>query len=125
MASSIGRRKDLGIPVLESYQFIPNITKLELEDSIRVNMQIFLENALARKVKVIELVDSFSKDDTLLIPLIQSAFEDQPLITPMCKILTKTPIETTIQIEDKPLSTEADCNIIIGSELFSRPEVSE
>lgn len=50
MASSIPRRKQIGQPVLEKYEFVPNEIQLSIEKSIRVNMQIGLENLYAIKV---------------------------------------------------------------------------
>ncbi|CAH1187511.1 unnamed protein product [Phyllotreta striolata] len=124
MASSINKRKDLGVPVLESYQFVPNVAELTLGESMRVNMQIFCENSLVKKLKIVELVDEFTVDgQQLVIPLVQSAFEDQPLMTPLCKVLSKKAVETTVQIEDKELKSERDCHIIVGTCLLSRPAV--
>ncbi|XP_057672284.1 fatty acid synthase-like [Diorhabda carinulata] len=126
IANSIHRRKDLGIPVLEKHQFIPNITALTLDESIRVNMQILLENALIKKVKCVELIDEFTKDNSTIIPSIKSAFEDQPLIQPLVKILTKITLEDipeTIQVEDKELYTESECNLIVGTRLLERASI--
>lgn len=44
LASSIALRKPLGEPVLEKYVFVPNVAELKTEDSIRINMQVVLEN---------------------------------------------------------------------------------
>ncbi|XP_056629975.1 fatty acid synthase-like [Diorhabda sublineata] len=126
IANSIPRRKDLGIPVLEKYQFVPNVTTLTLNESIRINMQILLENNIINKVKCVELIDEFTKDSSTIIPIIQAAFEDQPLIQPIVKILTKNQlqdIEGNIPIEDKELDTETDCNLIVGSRLLERSTV--
>lgn len=43
-ANAITRRKPLGEPVLEKHVFVPNETTLTLEESVRVNLQIILEN---------------------------------------------------------------------------------
>ncbi|XP_050502323.1 fatty acid synthase-like [Diabrotica virgifera virgifera] len=126
IASSIARRKDLGIPVLEYHTFVPNITELEPEESIRVNLQIICENALARKSKVIELIDEYAAQESILIPLLQNAFGDQPLLQALVKVLAKTRPEYVpeeIEVEDKELATETDCHIIIGFKLTERKEV--
>ncbi|CAG9832341.1 unnamed protein product [Diabrotica balteata] len=127
IASSIARRKDLGIPVLEYHTFVPNITELGLEESIRVNLQIICENALARKSKVIELIDEYVTKESILIPLVQTALGDQPLLQAIVKILAKTRPEyveeETIEVEDKELATETDCHLIIGFKLTERKDV--
>nr|XP_023029483.1 fatty acid synthase-like [Leptinotarsa decemlineata] len=124
IASSIARRKDLGVPVLEKYIFVPNITTLELQESIRVNMQIFLENSMVYKVKVIELIDEFTKEiNTPLTPIIQTVFGDQPLIQTLPKILSGEALDVAIPVENKKLSEEKDCLLIVVSRLFERPEI--
>ncbi|KAJ8963945.1 hypothetical protein NQ314_005276 [Rhamnusium bicolor] len=125
-ASSIARRKYLGSPVLESYKFVPNITSLTTEQSIRVTMQVILENTLAYKIKVVELVDDYSaKGGKYLTPVILSVLEDQPLIQPCVKILSKTPLDVTIEVEDKELSSESDCSLVIGTSILGRSEVKK
>lgn len=116
----------LGVPVLESYRFVPNFTSLDLHQSVRVNTQIILENALVYKVKAVELIDEFTNEDTVpLTPIIKSALEDQPLIQPFLKILSSTPFEDIdVEIEDKKLQNENDCLLVIASNLLNRPDVS-
>lgn len=124
-ATAISKKKLLGIPVLETYKFVPNFTVLDVQQSVRVNTQIILENALAYKVKAIELIDEFTSDDVApLTPIIKSALEDQPLIQPFLKILSKVPLEDTdIEVEDKKLKGESDCLLVIASNLLDRPDV--
>ncbi|XP_018572598.1 fatty acid synthase-like [Anoplophora glabripennis] len=125
IATSIPKRKILGIPVLETYKFVPNFTVLDLHQSIRVNTQIILENALLYKVKAVELIDEFTRKDIVpLSPIIKSALEDQPLIQPFLKILSKTPMEDIdIEVEDKKLTSETDCLLVIASNILNRPDV--
>ncbi|CAG9820290.1 unnamed protein product [Phaedon cochleariae] len=124
IASSIPRRKDLGIPVLERYAFIPNVTTLTLEQSIRVNMQILLENALVYKVKSVEIIDESTKEASIPIsPIVKAVFEDQPLIQPILKILTKNQLETSVPVEDKNITEETDNLLVVASNLLERPEL--
>ncbi|CAH1160281.1 unnamed protein product [Phaedon cochleariae] len=124
VATSIARKKELGIPVLEKYVFVPNSATLSIEQSVRVNMQLLLENALVYKVKAVEVIDEFTKPDaTLLTPLVKMVFEDQPLIQPLVKILTKNALEADVPVEDKKLSEELDNLLVIASNLLERTEL--
>ncbi|CAH1987550.1 unnamed protein product [Acanthoscelides obtectus] len=128
LASSIPRRKDLGVPVLEKYEFVPNITStLDLQQSVRVNLQIILENTLMFKIKAVEVIDVHTEKDTgLVTPIAHTVLEDQPLIAPIMKILSKTPIEEgangPIPVEDKNVTTEKDCLLVVASKLFTRSQ---
>ncbi|KAG5867089.1 hypothetical protein JTB14_013864 [Gonioctena quinquepunctata] len=124
IASSIARRKDFGVPVLEKHTFVPNMTTLDLQESVRVNSQILLENALVYKVKVVELIDEFTDDsNNPLSVIVKTCFEDQPLIQTIPKILCKEMLEFSVPVENKKLADEKDCTLIIVSRLFDRPEV--
>ncbi|XP_023312031.1 fatty acid synthase-like, partial [Anoplophora glabripennis] len=127
IASSIPRKKLLAVPVLESYKFVPNFTHLDVNQSVRVNMQIILENNPARKVKAIELIDEFTKADIIsLMSVVKLALEDQPLIQPTLKILSKTSLpEIDIDVENKKLESESDCMLVIASNIFGRNDILE
>nr|CAI5861058.1 unnamed protein product [Callosobruchus analis] len=127
LASSIQRRKDLGVPVLEKYEFVPNEAFLDLKQSVRVNMQIILENTLMYKIKGVEVVDEYTdKEAELITPITHTVLEDQPLIAPILKILSKTPIDDAVRgpipVEDKSVSLEKDCLLVVMSKIFSRPQ---
>ncbi|KAG5865371.1 Fatty acid synthase, partial [Gonioctena quinquepunctata] len=124
IASSIARRKDFGVPVLEKYTFVPNMATLDLHESVRVNTQILLENALFYKVKVVELIDEFTEDsNNPLSVIVKTCFDDQPLIQTIPKILCKETLELSVPVENKKLTDEKDCTLIIVPRLFDRPEV--
>ncbi|CAH1979654.1 unnamed protein product [Acanthoscelides obtectus] len=124
MASTITRKRDMRIPVLEKYMFVPNEASLKVEESMRVNIQIILENTLSTKVKCVELVDQFAVDkNSPLSPIVLTVLEDQPLIQPNVTILSNSPIEgVSVTTVDKTLRTETDCTIIVISRLSKRPE---
>ncbi|XP_067015650.2 fatty acid synthase [Anabrus simplex] len=84
-ASWIARRKVLGEPVLERYQFIPHTDlsepTLNLEQTIRMCVHIVLENHLGIKVRALELAPSKSEEDTkLLANYLVNILGDLPLI---------------------------------------------
>ncbi|CAH1176264.1 unnamed protein product [Phaedon cochleariae] len=122
-ATSIKRRKYLGTPVLERYEFVPNHTSLSLPASVRVNAQIILENTLSNKVKSVEVVDSDTpKDSQLLTPLLLNVLEDEPLTHTEAKILCETPLDVDILVENKTLNQQSGNTLVIASRLLSRPE---
>ncbi|VEN45265.1 unnamed protein product [Callosobruchus maculatus] len=130
LASSIPRRKDLGVPVLERYEFIPNEASLDLKESIRVNTQIILESTLMYKIKAVEVVDEYTaKEAELVTPIAHTVLEDQPLIAPTMKILSKTPIDDVargpIPVEDKDINSEKDWLLVVMSKIFSRPPLQD
>ncbi|KAF5295889.1 hypothetical protein FQR65_LT10377 [Abscondita terminalis] len=65
-------------PVLETYKFVPFKTELSLENSVRVLIQLVIEN-LVRSLKVVEVVDSYTKNDQiqLLCPIIEKALKNE------------------------------------------------
>ncbi|KAL3270432.1 hypothetical protein HHI36_020987 [Cryptolaemus montrouzieri] len=122
LASSIARRKQRGQPVLEKYEFVPNEIDVPLVSSLRVNMQIGLENLYAIKLKVVELIDEATREDSEpLGPMIYEVFGDQPLIQTNIIILSKDKLDLpNVTVEDKKLVSENDCNLVVGSKLLQR-----
>lgn len=107
-ASSIARKKSLAGPVLEKYVFVPNEASLTLEDSIRVNIQIILENSYRIKIKFAEI------QEEALTPLILEAFADQPLIQ-----------AEALLIQDSNKTKIADCLLVVGANLLQNPDLLE
>lgn len=129
MASSIARRKPLGEPVVESYKFVPNIANLSIATSVRVNMQIALENSHGIKVRVVEVVDEATQKNAVLLgPVIHQVLGDQPLVQPEIIVLSKDVIQdvSNVTVEDKQLSTmENNFTLVVGSKLLERQEVNK
>lgn len=126
IANSIARRKALGEPVLEKHTFVPLETELPTQESVRVYVQIFLENNYGIKHRTAELIDEATKTDVIpLGPIVHQAFSDQPLIQPEVIIFSKEPLELqNITVEDKKLGSESHtCSIVVASKICSRPEV--
>ncbi|KAJ8958992.1 hypothetical protein NQ317_011720 [Molorchus minor] len=126
LASSINKRKNKAIPILEKNEFVPNTTAVDIDSSVRINVQIILENELIYKVKVVELMNELAQEDAIpLAPIVQSVIGDQPLIQSMIKILSKIPFEVDqkIEVEETKLSDEQDCNIVIVSNIAGNKPV--
>lgn len=81
-ASQIAKKKPTGEPILEIYKFIPNIYNTKFEESIRVNMQIILENSLNIKVKALEIPSHIKPDYKFVSPEIVLVLRDLPLMQP-------------------------------------------
>ncbi|KAK9875963.1 hypothetical protein WA026_011065 [Henosepilachna vigintioctopunctata] len=122
-ASSIARRKQTRQPVLEKYEFMPNEATLSLAESLRINVQIALENLYAVKINATEVFDDSTKENAEpLGPLIFDALCDQPLIQANITILTKKDLEVeNVKIEkEKTLADETDCLIVVGTQLLQK-----
>ncbi|KAH1010150.1 fatty acid synthase [Dendroctonus ponderosae] len=124
-ASSIARRKYLATPVLEKYEFVPNVAKLTTGQAVRVNMQILLANLYSIKIKAVELVDDATPPGlSPLGELVHDVLADQPLIQPDIIILSKTELDVkNVKVEDKRLLTELDCSLVVGSQILQRSNI--
>ncbi|XP_018577082.1 fatty acid synthase-like isoform X2 [Anoplophora glabripennis] len=123
---SISKRKDISVPVLEKYTFVPNTAELDIQKSVRVNIQIIFENTLISKYKVIELIDEFTpKISVPLTPIIKLVSEDQPLIQQTFKEYTNYPLGADGDIGNKKLKTETDCLLVIVSTISERMDILE
>lgn len=122
--SAISRRKQLSDPVLESYKFVPNLsTTLTLEESIRVIVQLILENVPLKKVKTLEILDE--PEEKILSPLIQAALADLPLMQPDTNIITQLEMEPIpeITISNQKISEKTDSLITILKNVNGRGEI--
>ncbi|KAK9875949.1 hypothetical protein WA026_011050 [Henosepilachna vigintioctopunctata] len=127
MASSIVRRKQRGTPVLEKYEFVPNETDMSLLDSLRVNMQIGLENLQGLKLRIVELIDEATEEGSEpLGPKIFDVYADIPMIHPNIVVITKDETELpNVTVERKDLRTENDCHLVVGSKILQRAMVMQ
>lgn len=118
-ANSVARRRPPGIPVLESYQFIPHFPSPQLEeaDAIRCCVQLMLENDNLTKIKVVEH-DSTECADQIISHFID-AFDDLPLITGTYSFLSTQDIKLPqVQVDNSKLSGQQNCNIIIAKNVL-------
>ncbi|XP_022912997.2 fatty acid synthase-like [Onthophagus taurus] len=116
----ISKRKPLSEPVIEMYKFIPNKTLLTLEESIRINVQIILENNPQKELKSFEMFESNNKNREPLSLILQQAVEDQPLIQADIKLFSDKPIDLTgVTLSDKPVKYESGLHLVIANNLLS------
>ncbi|KAF5273270.1 hypothetical protein FQR65_LT04692 [Abscondita terminalis] len=109
-------------PVLETYQFVPFNSKLPLEDSVAVIVQLVTEN-LGQVLKVAEIVDSLSDDNVqLLCPIIDKV----PNLQKSLSVFSLTShIDVDIVVVPKNIDQlPSDVNLVILSQGSSRLDVS-
>lgn len=125
-AVSIARKKPLSEPVLEKYVFVPNEATLSLEQSVRVCIQIALENNHRIKVKTVELIDDYSKEHAIpLSTIISGVLHDQLLVQAETSILTRKSLTVkNVIIENKSIQAESEVLIFVATDVSSRLDVS-
>lgn len=100
----------------------------QVEDIIRSDIQLILENIQTYKVKTIELADEeYKKND--LKPILEEVGDvlgDLPLVQAELLLISEDPIEmpSHITVENKKLQGESNTVIFIGANLLTRPDVS-
>ncbi|XP_065219793.1 fatty acid synthase isoform X2 [Planococcus citri] len=132
-ASAITRKKPLGEPVLEKFQFVPhiNLQPTDFKDIIRISTHLALENAPMIKVKTVELIDSFAKTEGPLVSkILVNVLGDLPLIQADIVVLANnehalvTEEELTgLTVEDKKLPADQSCLMVIASQLLNRKDI--
>ncbi|CAK1541813.1 unnamed protein product [Leptosia nina] len=128
-ASPISRKIPLGVPVLEKNVFVPNFskTKMAVEDILRADIQVILENVQTYKVKSIELVDEEYKANGYepLLEKVGDILGDLPLVQPELLVISEETIEmpSYITVENKKVSGESNTVLFIGANLLGRPDI--
>ncbi|XP_046964411.1 fatty acid synthase-like [Vanessa cardui] len=128
-ATPISKRNPLGVPVLEKNVFIPNFGKSEMkiEDILRSNVQLILENMQIYKFKSAEIVDDAYKAAGLepILDKVADVLGDLPLVQAELSIISEDPVEMPSNIckESKKLIGENNILLLIGANLLQRPEV--
>ncbi|XP_031348358.1 fatty acid synthase-like [Photinus pyralis] len=118
-ATSILRRKVTAEPVLETHKFVPFNTELPMQSAVRVLVQIFLENSLSLKVKIVEVAQTDA-----IAPILQEALNDQPLVKTEVIILGDENLSVpNMKVHNKALSTEKQCAIVIAEEASGNLEL--
>ncbi|OWR55047.1 fatty acid synthase [Danaus plexippus] len=128
-ATPISRKNPLGVPVLEKNVFVPNFgkSKMKIEDILRANIQLVLENIQTYKVKAIEVIDEEYKTNNYepIMEIVGEVLGDLPLIQADMTVFSEEPIEmpSNIVVENKKATAESNTIIYIGANLLRRPEV--
>lgn len=120
-ANSVGRRPPPGVPVLESYEFVPHLPTplMTNEDMARFCVQLALENHPVPKIAAIE-VDSCDGKEPIL-EFIGNAVGDLPLVTSDLTYITQRELElpSSIKLVNADISSCGnDISFIIKSNCF-------
>lgn len=99
-----------------------------MEDILRADIQLILENIQTYKVKSIEIIDEEYKKHSLesIMEKVADVLGDLPLVQADLTVYTEEPLEmpSNIVVETKKLVGEANTVIFVGANLLQRPEVS-
>ncbi|XP_059048171.1 fatty acid synthase-like [Achroia grisella] len=128
-ATPISKRAPLGEPVLEKNVFIPNFGNhtMKLEECLRANVQLILENMPTYKVKTIEFIDVEYNNNNLqpIIEQIGEILADLPLVQAELMLISEETFEMspTVNVDKKKLSGESNAVLCIGANLLNRDSV--
>ncbi|KAJ3652400.1 hypothetical protein Zmor_018369 [Zophobas morio] len=122
---SIFRKRARLEPVLEKHVFVPNSTTLDLEQAVRINTQIILENSLEYRFKAVEIINEFTDTNSEhILCLVYKALEDVALVTPDLTVSTKASNSDTpgIKFEMVTLTPESDILLCVGSKILQQSQ---
>ncbi|XP_063925092.1 fatty acid synthase-like [Zophobas morio] len=120
---SIFKKKPPLEPVLEKNVFIPNNLSLGLEEAVRVNTQIILENSLENNFKAVEIVNEFTDINAEhILGFVNKTLEDIPVVTPDLTISSGTTTNETpgIKFETVTLTSQSSILLYIGSKILEQ-----
>lgn len=125
-AAPIIRRKQLATPVLETYKFVPNEVDLQLRDSVRVNMNIVLEQmSNVKNVTVVEVPKANCVQEELISPIVLEVLNDIPLVQANVRVFSEIEYKLeNVTVEKKELKNEENSLVVIISEGSNDKEVS-
>ncbi|KAJ3652395.1 hypothetical protein Zmor_018364 [Zophobas morio] len=121
---SIPKKKTELEQVLEKHVFIPNNSFLELEQAVRINTQIILENNLKDNLKAVEIINEQTNRDTEpVLVFVKKALKHFPLVDSDLTISSKVSPNKTPGIKFEPVILTPHSNILlyIGSKLLQQP----
>ncbi|XP_063924749.1 fatty acid synthase-like [Zophobas morio] len=120
---SVFRKKGRLEPVLEKHVFVPNNTTLELEEVVRVNTQIILENTLEYHFKAVEIINEFTDiNSEHILCFVNKALADIPVVAPDLTVSSKAAVNDTpgIKYETITLTPESNILLYIGSKILQQ-----
>ncbi|KAL7037047.1 hypothetical protein ACKWTF_009050 [Chironomus riparius] len=119
-ANPVARRRPPGIPVLETYQFIPHLPTpyLNKVDMARFCVQLALENLPTTKVLSVEIDANDGKDP--LSEILAAAYGDLPLVTTEMNYLTSKSMDLgSVLVSDSKLNAYKNAFMVIRSNCLS------
>ncbi|XP_029725313.1 fatty acid synthase [Aedes albopictus] len=120
-ASSVGRRNPPGIPILETYQFVPyhSDNQVSASEAIRMCVQLALENIPMLSINVTEI---HSERVPIIAHLFGGAIADIPLVKANLTVLAKTEMEQdNVTVKLEKLSDQSNQLFLITDSNWSEP----
>ena len=124
-ASNVSRRRPPGIPVLESYKYLPyHSPSLNTSNAVRVLIQLALENAPISQLKAVEIDGNVC---ATILTEVEACVEDLPLVTPSLTFVSSKTLENekNINVENSKLANFSDCYMIIVSNSINNFDLIE
>lgn len=118
--STVSRRRALGCPVLETYQFVPYLPtpKLNKVNMARFCIQLVLENVPMARVVIVEIDANDGKEP--IIEHFGQALGDLPLVTEDLNYVTTRNVELeNVKVENCSLTAFDKVNFVIRSEVLN------
>ncbi|XP_067011949.2 fatty acid synthase [Anabrus simplex] len=129
-ASPIARRKPLGEPVLESYQFVPYSSShtpvYSLREALTIFVQVLIENSGIMRLNIAELPD---EELDLLSPLLLDVVGNLPLMQAEVKVFGTreeprfTNVATEINVEPGELVNGQNNHMVVISSVMNNEDL--
>ncbi|XP_067015128.2 fatty acid synthase isoform X2 [Anabrus simplex] len=127
---SLARQKPSSKLLLEKYKFIPHFVTQsplsDLQDLLRVCVQIMVQNQGSKSLRGIELLDKGDGSQAeLLAPHLVSIINDTPFTQINFTVLMDVNetrvfnLNESINVANHRLSSEKNCNLVVGTNLLS------
>ncbi|EAT46627.1 AAEL002237-PA [Aedes aegypti] len=118
-ANVVSRRNPPGVPVLETYSFVPynSTEEVSLTEAVRMCVQIALENAPTLSIRATEI---YNDGTELLLPYFAEAVADLPLVQPTLTLLTTKDMEiSNITVKNEKLADQTGLQFIISHNVLN------
>nr|XP_019551378.2 fatty acid synthase-like [Aedes albopictus] len=112
-ANVVNRRHPPGVPVLETYSFVPyhSTEKVTVLEAVRMCVQLALENAPTLSIRATEIHNAGTE---LLLPYFLEAVADLPLVQPTMTLLSSENIDLPdITVKNEKLAEQTGLLFII------------
>ncbi|KAJ3656466.1 hypothetical protein Zmor_015541 [Zophobas morio] len=127
IASTFILRKLPPTPLLEKYVFVQNEFETNLAESIRIIVQIILENNLDNYFDALEVVDEYSSPKSeFVVSLVSKILSDIIAVNSRLSICSKTNIEPPDGVNvQTSLQTSGDVFLVVATKVMQRPKALE
>lgn len=123
-ARPVKMRRKTCDPILETYKFVPNETETTLDNSVKINVQLALENYWTVTPKIVEIAKDYGGKYEYLAPSIHKALTDLPLMRPQIVVVTAEEVSFDDEITvNRSLKGHPKSYLVIVKGAFGNSEV--